>query len=35
MSTGLRLVTPSNVNRQVAIRPPNAELRPREYLTVA
>jgi hypothetical protein len=35
MTARLKLVTPSNVNRQVAIRPRNAELRPREYLTVA
>jgi integrase len=35
MTTHLKLITPSNVNRQVAVRPPNAELRPREYLTVA
>ena len=35
MTTHLKLVTPSNVNRRVAVRPPNAELRPREYLTVA
>ena len=46
MSTALRLVTPNNENRQVGLnslviarvmpsRPRNAELRPREYLTVA
>jgi integrase len=35
MPAKLKLVTPSNVNRQVAVRPPNAELRPREYLTPA
>ena len=45
-STALRLVTPNNENRQVGLnslviarvvpsRPRNAELRPREYLTVA
>jgi integrase len=35
MPAKLKLVTPDNVNRQVAVRPPNAELRPREYLTPA
>ncbi len=39
MSTHLKLIAPNNVNRQVrpvvAVRPPNAALRPREYLTVA
>jgi integrase len=43
MSATLRLVTPSNENRSVAVaprratalRPPNAELRTREYLTPA
>jgi integrase len=35
MPANLKLVTPRHVNRQVAVRPPNAELRPREYLTVA
>ena len=34
MSTHLKLVTPDNQNRIVAVRPPNTELRPREYLTV-
>jgi integrase len=33
MSVALRLVTPSNENRPVPIRPPNATLRTREYLT--
>jgi integrase len=35
MSAQLRLVTPSNENRSVPVRPPNAELRQREYLTKA
>ncbi len=36
MTAKLKLVTPRNVNRQVVgVRPPNAELRPREYLTEA
>jgi type 1 fimbriae regulatory protein FimB/type 1 fimbriae regulatory protein FimE len=36
MPASLRLVTPRNENRRVAAaRLPNAELRPREYLTVA
>jgi len=35
MSAPLRLVTPNNVNRSVPSRPPNADLRPREYLTPA
>jgi integrase len=35
MSAQLRLVTPSNENRSVPVRPPNAELRQREYLTQA
>jgi integrase len=36
MPAGLKLVAPRNENRRVvAIRPANAELRPREYLTVA
>ena len=35
MSTHLRVAEPRHVNRSVAIRPPNAELRPREYLTLA
>jgi type 1 fimbriae regulatory protein FimB/type 1 fimbriae regulatory protein FimE len=35
MTAKLKLVEPRHVNRQVAVRPPNAELRPREYLTVA
>ena len=33
MSAQLRLVKPSNQNRSVPVRPPNAELRTREYLT--
>ncbi len=35
MAARLRLVEPNNVNRSVAIRPTNAELRSREYLTEA
>jgi integrase len=35
MSAQLRLVTPRNENRSVPVRPPNAELRQREYLTQA
>jgi integrase len=35
MSAQLRLVTPSNENRSVPVRPANAELRTREYLTPA
>jgi integrase len=35
MNAQLRLVTPSNVNRSVPIRPANSELRSREYLTPA
>jgi integrase len=35
MSPQLRLVTPSNENRSVPVRPSNAELRTREYLTPA
>jgi integrase len=35
MSAHLKLVTPSNVNRSVPIRPANGELRSREYLTPA
>jgi type 1 fimbriae regulatory protein FimB/type 1 fimbriae regulatory protein FimE len=36
MSARLKLVAPSNENRRVvAVRPANAEMRPREYLTVA
>jgi integrase len=35
MSAPLRLVEPRNENRSVPIRPANAELRSREYLTVA
>ena len=35
MSAHLRLVDPSNENRSVPIRPANAELRSREYLTEA
>jgi len=34
MTAALKLVPPTTVNRQVGVRPPNAELRPREYLTV-
>ena len=34
MTTHLKLVTPSNENPKVAVRSPNADLRPREYLTV-
>ena len=33
MSADVRLVTPSNENRSVPVRPPNSELRTREYLT--
>ena len=35
MTAHLRLVTPSNENRSVPVRPPNSELRTREYLTPA
>jgi integrase len=35
MSAQLRLVTPSNENRSVPVRPANSELRSREYLTPA
>jgi integrase len=35
MNAQLRLVTPSNLNRSVPIRPTNSELRSREYLTPA
>src|SRR5947209_7862066 len=35
MTAHLRLVGPRNENRTVPIRPPNAELRQREYLTPA
>jgi integrase len=35
MSAQLRLVTPRHKNRSVPARPPNAELRTREYLTPA
>ena len=35
MTAYLRLVTPSNENRSVPVRPPNSELRTREYLTPA
>jgi len=35
MTAQLRLVTPSNLNRSVPIRPANSELRNREYLTPA
>jgi integrase len=35
MNAQLRLVTPSNLNRSVPIRPANADLRSREYLTAA
>src|SRR5262245_5409873 len=33
MTAHLRVVSPSHVNRSVPVRPPNAELRTREYLT--
>ena len=33
MAAHLRLVTPSNENRSVPVRPPNSDLRTREYLT--
>src|SRR6185437_14425013 len=33
MTAHLRLITPSNENRSVPVRPPNSELRTREYLT--
>ena len=35
MSAQLRLVRPRHKNRSVLVRPPNDELRSREYLTVA
>jgi integrase len=35
VSAQLRLVKPRHVNRSVPVRPPNAELRTREYLTPA
>ena len=35
MSTQLHLVRPRHVNRSVLVRPPNSELRTREYLTPA
>jgi integrase len=35
MPAQVRLVEPSNENRSVPVRPPNAELRTREYLTPA
>ena len=35
MTTRLKLIEPNNIFRQVAVRPRNADLRPREYLTVA
>jgi len=35
MAAHLRVVTPRNVNRSVPVRPANAELRSREYLTPA
>jgi integrase len=35
MNAQLRLVTPNNLNRSVPVRPLNAELRSREYLTPA
>ena len=35
MSAQLRLVRPRHKNRSVLVRPPNDELRLREYLTVA
>jgi type 1 fimbriae regulatory protein FimB/type 1 fimbriae regulatory protein FimE len=34
VSSHLRLVSPSNENRSVPVRPANSKLRPREYLTV-
>jgi integrase len=33
MTARLRLIEPRHVNRSVPVRPPNAKLRPREYLT--
>jgi hypothetical protein len=33
MTAHLRLITPSNENRSVPVRPPNSDLRTREYLT--
>jgi integrase len=33
MTGHLRLITPNNENRSVPVRPPNSELRTREYLT--
>jgi len=33
MTAHLRLITPNNENRSVPVRPPNSELRTREYLT--
>ena len=33
MTAQLRLITPNNENRSVPVRPPNSELRTREYLT--
>ncbi len=35
MAAHLRVIKPRNVNRSVPVRPANAELRPREYLTAA
>jgi integrase len=35
MTAHLRVIEPSHVNRSVPVRPANAELRPREYLTPA
>jgi hypothetical protein len=35
MTAHLRLITPSNENRSVPVRPPNSDLRTREYLTPA
>ena len=35
MPAQLRVIEPSNENRSVPVRPTNAELRPREYLTPA
>jgi hypothetical protein len=35
MSAQLRLIKPSHKNRSVLARPPNAELRTRDYLTPA
>jgi hypothetical protein len=35
MTAQRRLLTPSNENRSIPVRPANAELRTREYLTPA